>query len=82
MAIYEPLEPRGPRRRYRLRSPVDLEPIGELECMDPERRRARARARAQGAAGLGGASPSRSAPRCCAACSRACSSSTTASRRR
>lgn len=33
MAIYEPIEPRGPRRRYRLRSPVDREPIGELECM-------------------------------------------------
>src|SRR5262245_52206233 len=33
MAIYEPLESRGPRRRYRLRSPVDREPIGELECM-------------------------------------------------
>ncbi len=33
MAIYEPIEPRGARRRYRLRSPVDREPIGELECM-------------------------------------------------
>ncbi|TMA25859.1 MAG: aldehyde dehydrogenase family protein, partial [Deltaproteobacteria bacterium] len=33
MAIYEPIEPRGPRRRYRLRSPVDREPIGQLECM-------------------------------------------------
>src|SRR5258706_8827592 len=33
MAIYEPIESRGPRRRYRLRSPVDCEPIGELECM-------------------------------------------------
>jgi acyl-CoA reductase-like NAD-dependent aldehyde dehydrogenase len=34
MAIYEPLDGGGARRRYRLRSPVDLEPIGELECMD------------------------------------------------
>jgi succinate-semialdehyde dehydrogenase/glutarate-semialdehyde dehydrogenase len=33
MAIYEPVEDPGPRRRYRLRSPVSLEPIGELECM-------------------------------------------------
>jgi succinate-semialdehyde dehydrogenase/glutarate-semialdehyde dehydrogenase len=33
MAIYEPIECRGPRRRYRLKSPVTLEPIGELECM-------------------------------------------------
>ena len=33
MAIYEPIGPSGPRRRYRLRSPVDREPIGELECM-------------------------------------------------
>jgi acyl-CoA reductase-like NAD-dependent aldehyde dehydrogenase len=32
MAIYEPLEPHGGRRRLRLRSPVTLEPIGELEC--------------------------------------------------
>jgi len=36
MAIYEPIEPRGPRRRYRLRSPVSREPIGELECMTAE----------------------------------------------
>ena len=34
MAIYEPLASDGVRRRYRLRSPVSLEPIGELECMD------------------------------------------------
>jgi succinate-semialdehyde dehydrogenase/glutarate-semialdehyde dehydrogenase len=34
MAIYEPLEGAGARRRYRLRSPVTLEPIGELDCMD------------------------------------------------
>jgi len=33
MAIYEPLDTDGARRRYRLRSPVDLEPIDELECM-------------------------------------------------
>jgi len=33
MAIYEPVPSDGPRRRYRLRSPVTLEPIGELECM-------------------------------------------------
>lgn len=33
MAIYEPIESDGPRRRYRLRSPVTLEPIGELCCM-------------------------------------------------
>src|SRR5262245_28568314 len=34
MAIYEPLASEGPRRRYRLKSPVTLEAIGELECMD------------------------------------------------
>jgi len=33
MAIYEAIESDGPRRRYRLVSPVTLEPIGELECM-------------------------------------------------
>src|SRR5262249_32766875 len=33
MAIYEPIEPRGLRRRYRLRSPVDPQPIGALEGM-------------------------------------------------
>ncbi len=33
MAIYEPIESRDAHRRYRLRSPVDREPIGELECM-------------------------------------------------
>ena len=32
MAIYEPLDTSGPRRRLLLRSPVDLEPIGEIEC--------------------------------------------------
>jgi len=36
MAIYEEIADAGPRRRYRLRSPVTLEPIGELECMTPE----------------------------------------------
>jgi succinate-semialdehyde dehydrogenase/glutarate-semialdehyde dehydrogenase len=36
MAIYEPIEGAGPRRRYQLRSPVTLEPIGELECMTRE----------------------------------------------
>src|SRR5262245_20564122 len=34
MAIYERVASEGPRRRYRLRSPVSLEPIGELDCMD------------------------------------------------
>jgi succinate-semialdehyde dehydrogenase/glutarate-semialdehyde dehydrogenase len=34
MAIYEVLASEGPRRRYRLKSPATLEPIGELECMD------------------------------------------------
>ncbi|NQZ96495.1 MAG: aldehyde dehydrogenase family protein [Myxococcales bacterium] len=46
MAIYEPLESDGPRRRLRLRSPVDLEPIGEIECAnsrDVERAVERAR---------------------------------------
>jgi len=33
MAIYQAIEPAGTRRRYRLLSPVDREPIGELECM-------------------------------------------------
>jgi succinate-semialdehyde dehydrogenase/glutarate-semialdehyde dehydrogenase len=33
MALYEALPSEGARRRYRLRSPVSLEPIGELECM-------------------------------------------------
>ena len=35
MASYEAIATDGPRRRYRLRSPVTLEPIGELECMTP-----------------------------------------------
>lgn len=32
MAIYESIDSPGPRRRLRLRSPVTLEPIGEIEC--------------------------------------------------
>ncbi len=32
MAIFEPIETPGPRRRYRIKSPVTLQPIGELEC--------------------------------------------------
>ena len=32
MAIYEPIESPGPRRRLRVRSPVTLEPIGEFDC--------------------------------------------------
>ena len=32
MAIYEPTDPRNGHRMYRLRSPVTLEPIGELAC--------------------------------------------------
>ena len=33
MAIYERVEDAGPRRRYVLKSPTDLAPIGELLCM-------------------------------------------------
>ena len=36
MAIYEPIASEGPRTRLRLRSPVDLEPIGEIECATAE----------------------------------------------
>jgi len=32
MAIYESISSDGPRTRLALRSPVDLEPIGEIEC--------------------------------------------------
>jgi len=47
MAIVEPCEPSGARRRLRLRSAVTLEPIGEIECADAEDvRRALERARA------------------------------------
>ena len=36
MAIYETVESGGPRRRLRLRSPVDLAPIGEIDCATRE----------------------------------------------
>ncbi|MEZ4216579.1 MAG: succinic semialdehyde dehydrogenase [Myxococcota bacterium] len=36
MAIYEPIASDGPRTRLRLRSPVDLAPIGEIECATAE----------------------------------------------
>jgi succinate-semialdehyde dehydrogenase/glutarate-semialdehyde dehydrogenase len=36
MAIYEPIESANGRRRLRLRSPIDLEPIGELDCASRE----------------------------------------------
>jgi succinate-semialdehyde dehydrogenase/glutarate-semialdehyde dehydrogenase len=36
MAIVEPIASAGPRRRLRLRSPVTLEPIGEIECASAE----------------------------------------------
>ena len=36
MAIYEPIESDGPRRPLRLRSPVNLEPIGEIECANAQ----------------------------------------------
>ena len=36
MAIYEPIDSPGPRRRLRLRSPVNLEPIGEIDCATAE----------------------------------------------
>ncbi len=36
MAIYEPIESGGLRRRLRLRSPVDLAPIGEIDCATRE----------------------------------------------
>ncbi len=32
MAIYEPIESSGPRKKLRINSPVTLEPIGEIEC--------------------------------------------------
>lgn len=56
MAIVEPLESSGPRRRLRLRSPVNLEPIGEIECASAEDVRGaveRARKAQAGWAGLG-----------------------------
>jgi acyl-CoA reductase-like NAD-dependent aldehyde dehydrogenase len=36
MAIVEPIEPGSGPRRLRLRSPVTLEPIGEIECASAE----------------------------------------------
>jgi succinate-semialdehyde dehydrogenase/glutarate-semialdehyde dehydrogenase len=36
MAIFEPVQSPGPRRRYRALSPVNLEPIGEFECATTE----------------------------------------------
>ena len=36
MAIYEPVASDGERTRLQLRSPVDLEPIGEIECATAE----------------------------------------------
>ena len=36
MAIYESIESDGPRRRLRLRSPIDLEPIGEIDCANSQ----------------------------------------------
>jgi succinate-semialdehyde dehydrogenase/glutarate-semialdehyde dehydrogenase len=36
MAIFEPIETSGARRKLRLRSTVTLEPIGELECATAE----------------------------------------------
>ena len=32
MAIFEAVATPGPRRRYRVSSPVTLAPIGEFEC--------------------------------------------------
>jgi succinate-semialdehyde dehydrogenase/glutarate-semialdehyde dehydrogenase len=36
MSIYEPIEPTDGRRRLRLRSPVTLEPTGELVCANAD----------------------------------------------
>jgi len=36
MAIIEPIETPGPRRRYRASSPATLAPIGEFECANAE----------------------------------------------
>ena len=36
MSIYEPLESTDSRRRLQLRSPVTLEPTGELVCANSE----------------------------------------------
>ncbi|MBW2269198.1 MAG: aldehyde dehydrogenase family protein [Deltaproteobacteria bacterium] len=40
MAIVEPIESAGPHRRLRLKSPVTLAPIGEIECASAEEVRA------------------------------------------
>jgi acyl-CoA reductase-like NAD-dependent aldehyde dehydrogenase len=55
MAIVEPIESGAARRRLRLRSPVTLEPIGEIECASAEEVRGaveRARKAQAGWAGL------------------------------
>jgi succinate-semialdehyde dehydrogenase/glutarate-semialdehyde dehydrogenase len=36
MAIYQPIDSDGPRRRLELRSPVDLEPFGTIDCATPD----------------------------------------------
>ena len=36
MAIYQPIEADGPRRRLELLSPIDLESIGTIECATAE----------------------------------------------
>jgi len=36
MAIYQPIDSDSHRRRLELRSPVDLEPIGTIDCATPE----------------------------------------------
>ena len=36
MAIYQAIENSGARRRLELRSPVDLQPFGEIECASTE----------------------------------------------
>ena len=69
MAIYERIAD-VPRRRYRVTSPVTLEPIGEFECCQ---RRGRARARVERArkaqASWARAQRDASAPRTCGASS-------------
>ena len=53
MSIYTPISKEGESRRVlQLRSPVDLEPIGELVCANEDDVRA-ALARARGTTGLG-----------------------------
>jgi succinate-semialdehyde dehydrogenase/glutarate-semialdehyde dehydrogenase len=36
VALYEEIDHGGPRRRLRLRSPIDLEPIGEIDCANAQ----------------------------------------------